>query len=145
MKVLLQRVSHAQVKVEGASVGAIKNGILLFVGIEKNDPHNTLVRMADKVLAYRIFNDNAGKMNLSVADIGGGVLAISQFTLAAQTRKGLRPGFSDAAPPERAERLYLEFIGLLQQRHPNIECGIFGAHMEVSLLNDGPVTFMLEL
>lgn len=145
MKVLIQRVAHANVVVDEACIGAIEKGLLLFIGIEKHDDADILQRMSDKVLAYRIFGDEQGKMNLSVQDIRGGVLAISQFTLAAQTRKGLRPGFSDAASPEMAEKLYLNFLDLLRARHNKVECGSFGADMKVSLLNDGPVTFMLEL
>lgn len=145
MKVLMQRVSHAQVVVAGECLGAIERGLLLFIGIEKHDDGSILQRMADKVLAYRVFGDDQGKMNLSVQDIGGGVLAISQFTLAAQTKKGLRPGFSEAASPEIAEKHYQTFLDLLRARHNKVECGSFGADMKVSLLNDGPVTFMLEM
>ena len=145
MKVLIQRVAHANVVVEGEVVGEISRGILLFVGIEKNDDDEKLSRMAKKVLAYRIFPDDQDKMNLSVTDINGGVLAISQFTLAADTKKGLRPSFSVAAPPQDAEQGYLKFLTLLQQAHPIVEQGRFGADMKVSLMNDGPVTFLLEL
>lgn len=145
MKVLIQRVAHAQVVVEDICIGAIEQGLLLFIGIEKHDDASVLQRMADKVLAYRIFGDDQGKMNLSVQDINGGVLAISQFTLAAQTKKGLRPGFSEAASPELAQKYYLNFLDLLRARHKKVECGSFGADMKVSLLNDGPVTFMLEM
>ncbi len=145
MKVLLQRVSHASVTVAGKTIGDIAQGLLLFIGIEKQDELKTLERMADKVLAYRVFSDTEGKMNLSVKDINGGVLAISQFTLAAQTRKGLRPGFSDAAPPAEAEALYQQFLKILRDRYNKVECGSFGADMKVSLLNDGPVTFLLEM
>jgi len=136
---------HANVVVEGNTLGAIEQGQLLFIGIEKHDTEASLQRMADKVLAYRIFADEDNKMNLSVQDINGGVLAISQFTLAAQTKKGLRPGFSEAAPPQEAEKLYHIFVDLLRERHHTVECGSFGADMKVSLLNDGPVTFMLEI
>ncbi len=145
MKVLIQRVSHASVVVNGQCLGEITQGLLLFIGIEKQDNHAVLTRMAEKVLAYRIFNDDQGKMNLSVNDIDGGVLAISQFTLAAQTRKGLRPGFSEAAPPDQAKMLYENFLEELRARTKTVECGSFGADMKVSLLNDGPVTFLLEM
>ena len=145
MKLLIQRVSHASVAVDSQTIGSIQQGLLLFIGIEKHDDETLLKRMAEKALAYRIFNDSDGKMNLSVKDVQGGILAISQFTLAAQTKKGLRPGFSGAAPPADAEKLYLQFTELLRQRHQPVECGSFGADMKVSLLNDGPVTFMLEM
>lgn len=145
MKVLLQRVKHASVEVENQTIGAIDQGLLLFVGIEKEDTHEVLTKMAKKVLAYRVFSDNVGKMNLSVTDIQGGVLAVSQFTLAAETKKGLRPGFSSAATPDQAERLYEEFVGLLRDAHNTVETGQFAADMKVSLLNDGPVTFWLEM
>lgn len=145
MKVLIQRVSHARVEVNGTCLGAIDTGSLLFVGLEKHDDEAILSRMAEKVLAYRIFSDHDGKMNLSLADTNGGLLVISQFTLAADTKKGLRPGFSDAAPPEVAEQRYLSFIELLRARHNKVECGSFGADMKISLLNDGPVTFLLEM
>ncbi|VUD53035.1 D-aminoacyl-tRNA deacylase [Thalassocella blandensis] len=145
MKVLMQRVKHASVVVEGDTIGEISQGILIFVGIEKHDTPEILERMAKKVISYRVFSDDQGKMNLSVSDIGGGVLAISQFTLAADTRKGLRPSFSSAAPPDSAQDLYQQFINRLLLLHPHIAQGSFGADMKVSLLNDGPVTFMLEM
>lgn len=145
MKVLMQRVSSARVDIEGECVGAIDQGLLLLVGIEKHDNEHSLEKMAHKVLHYRIFPDSENKMNLSVKDINGGVLAVSQFTLAAETHKGLRPGFSVAALPHVAKSLYEEFVTLLRNEHPSIETGQFGADMQVSLVNDGPVTFMLEL
>lgn len=145
MKVLIQRVAHASVVVNDQTIGAIDQGLLLFIGIEKHDTLETLQRMAKKVLAYRVFGDAEGKMNLSVSDINGGVLAISQFTLAAETKKGLRPGFSTAAPPPQAKQQYLEFVGLLREQHNTVETGEFAADMKVSLLNDGPVTFWLEM
>ena len=145
MKVLIQRVSQASVEVDQEIVGQIDQGILILVGIDKHDNLDILKRMADKVLAYRIFSDQEGKMNLSVKDIKGGVLAVSQFTLAADTKKGLRPSFSSAAPPADAENLFSEFVSLLKSQHSPIETGIFAADMKVSLLNDGPVTFLLEM
>lgn len=145
MKTLIQRVSHASVVVNGETVGAIGQGLLVFVGIEREDKQDTLERMAAKVLAYRVFADTEGKMNLSVKDVAGGVLAISQFTLAADTKKGLRPGFSSAAAPDIAETLYNQFVDLLKTQHSDVATGRFGADMKVSLLNDGPVTFMLEI
>lgn len=145
MKVLIQRVSHASVVVEGQTIGAIDKGLLLFVGIEKTDSTETLERMTNKVLAYRVFSDDEGKMNLNVQQIGGGVLSISQFTLAADTQKGLRPSFSCAAPPAEAQALYDKFVNLLKAKHSPIATGEFAADMKVSLLNDGPVTFMLTM
>jgi len=145
MKVLIQRVTHASVVVAGNTLGAIDRGLLLFIGIEQKDDDKILERMADKVLAYRVFPDELGKMNLSVRDISGGVLAISQFTLAASTRKGLRPSFSVAATPQAAERTYGDFLSMLRSRHGEVAAGEFGADMKVSLLNDGPVTFLLEM
>lgn len=145
MKVLLQRVSAASVVVDENTVGAIGAGLLLFVGIEKDDTAATLKRMVDKTLGYRMFADHEGKMNLNVQDIGGGLLVISQFTLAADTQKGLRPGFSEAAPPAIARTLYEQFVQQLQARHQPVATGIFAADMKVSLTNDGPVTFLLQL
>lgn len=145
MRVLIQRVSRASVAVAGKSVGNIDQGLLLFIAIEKQDTWATLQKMADKVLAYRIFSDAEGKMNLSVKDIQGGVLAISQFTLAADTRKGLRPGFSNAAPPAQAEGLFSQFVTVLKQQHKPVAAGRFAADMQIELVNDGPVTFLLEL
>ena len=145
MKVLLQRVRQASVTVEGKVVGEISQGLLLLVGIEKQDTEEVAARMVDRLLAYRVFADAQGKMNLSVRDIGGGVLAVSQFTLAADTQKGLRPGFSRAAEPVRAEALFATFVELLRHRHHPVATGIFAADMQVHLVNDGPVTFLLEL
>lgn len=145
MKVLLQRVAQARVDVSGETVGAIQQGLLLLVGIERHDTPERVTRMVDKVLAYRVFADAAGKMNLSVRDIGGGVLAVSQFTLAADTQKGLRPGFSLAAAPDQAAELFDLLLRMLRERHQPVASGVFAADMQVHLVNDGPVTFMLEL
>ncbi|SMF01016.1 D-tyrosyl-tRNA(Tyr) deacylase [Alteromonadaceae bacterium Bs31] len=145
MKVLIQRVSHASVVVDGEKTGAIGEGILALVGIEKHDNKDVLQRMCNKLLSYRIFSDQEGKMNLSLKDTGGGLLAISQFTLAANTNKGLRPSFSSASPPSEAEPLFNQFIEQLQAQHSQVATGKFAADMKVSLLNDGPVTFLLEL
>lgn len=144
MKVLIQRVTHASVQVDGGTVGEIAQGIVALVGIQKHDSASTLEAMANKLLSYRMFADTAGKMNLSVKDVSGGVLAISQFTLAADTQKGLRPSFSSAAAPAMAGILYADFVAMLRARHNPIATGIFAADMQVSLINDGPVTFMLE-
>ncbi len=143
MKVLIQRVSSARVEIAGTVVGSIERGLLLLVGLEKHDDENGLRRMAEKVLAYRLFPDDQGKMNLNVQQVGGGVLAVSQFTLAADTSKGLRPGFSVAAPPEQAKQHYESFIRQLRSLHAPVATGIFAADMQVHLVNDGPVTFLL--
>ncbi|TVZ40148.1 D-tyrosyl-tRNA(Tyr) deacylase [Alteromonadaceae bacterium 2753L.S.0a.02] len=145
MKVLMQRVKHARVTVDGECLGAIEHGILALIGLEKHDSPEILEKMANKLLAYRIFSDEAGKMNKSLVDINGGLLAISQFTLAADTRKGLRPSFSCAAPPAQAEDAFDAFLILLRDKHAKVETGRFAADMQIELLNDGPVTFMLEM
>lgn len=141
---LIQRVKRAAVEVDGKIVGAIEQGILLLLGVEKTDTEASADKLLDKVLAYRIFADQDNKMNCNVQQINGGVLVVSQFTLAADTRKGLRPSFSSAAPPAQAEQLYDYFVTRMRERHPQIATGIFAADMQVSLLNDGPVTFMLH-
>jgi len=142
---LLQRVKQASVTVEGSVTGAIGQGILLLLGIEKNDTQATAEKLVDKVLAYRIFADDNNKMNCNVQQINGGILVVSQFTLAADTRKGLRPSFSCAATPEQAKTLYDYFVAQLRSKHPQVATGIFAADMQVSLVNDGPVTFMLQM
>ncbi len=144
MKGLIQRVSSARVEVEGETVGAIDRGILLLLGVEKDDSRATADKLLNKVLGYRIFADDQQRMNLSVRDIAGGVLVVSQFTLAAETEKGMRPGFSCAAPPALAEELYDYFVAQLRAQHACVGTGIFAADMQVSLTNDGPVTFMLQ-
>ena len=141
---LIQRVRSSQLHIEGALHAEIGQGLLALVGIEKEDTEVTLARMLDKLYAYRVFSDSEGKMNLSVKDIDGGVLLVSQFTLAADTKKGLRPGFSSAMPPALAQPLFETMVGLARQRHSKTESGIFGADMQISLLNDGPVTFILR-
>ncbi|WP_053979634.1 D-aminoacyl-tRNA deacylase [Marinagarivorans algicola] len=145
MKVLIQRVTQAEVDVAGECVGKIGQGLLLLIGLEKGDTEHTLERMCQKVLNYRIFSDAEGKMNLSVKEIEGGVLAVSQFTLAADTHKGLRPGFSVAALPHVAKSLFNSFVIMLRAEHNKVASGIFAADMQVSLVNDGPVTFLLEM
>ena len=144
MKALLQRVRSASVSVDGRRVGEIGTGLLVFLGMDKGDDEASTDRMLDRLLAYRVFPDQAGRMNRSVAEIGGGVLLVSQFTLAADTRKGLRPSFSSALPPAAAEALYQYTLETLRGRHPDVAAGVFGADMQVSLVNDGPVTFLLE-
>ena len=142
---LLQRVTHASVEVEGAIVGEIGAGILLLLGVERGDSEREAERLAERVATYRIFDDSAGRMNVSLADAGGALLVISQFTLAAETRKGTRPGFSTAAMPADGERLYECFVAAARRRLREVATGRFGARMQVSLTNDGPVTFWLEV
>ena len=145
MKALLQRVSRASVDVAGDCVGQIDVGLLVLLGLDKGDDRELADRMVEKLLAYRVFGDDQGRMNCSVRDINGGVLLVSQFTLSADTRKGLRPGFSSALPPVEAEALYDYTLTRLSARHNTVATGVFGADMQVSLVNDGPVTFLLEL
>ena len=145
MKALLQRVSEARVTVGEKIVGEIGEGLLVLLGLDKGDDEETARRLLDKLLAYRVFSDEAGRMNCSVTDIDGEVLLVSQFTLSADTRKGLRPSFSSAMPPAEAETLYQYILEQLRQRHPKVAAGRFGADMQVGLVNDGPVTFLLEV
>ena len=145
MLVLLQRASSASVAVDGAIVGAIGPGLLALVGIEPGDGSAQVAKMARRLVGYRVFGDEQGRMNRSLADIGGGLLLVSQFTLAADTSSGLRPGFSTAMAPAEAERVFEDFVRECRQIHPpGVETGRFGAHMVVSLANDGPVTFLLK-
>jgi D-tyrosyl-tRNA(Tyr) deacylase len=141
---LIQRVRSSQLHIEGSLHTEIGQGLLALVGIEKEDTEVTLSRILDKLYAYRVFSDSEGKMNLSVKDIDGQVLLVSQFTLAADTQKGLRPGFSSAMPPSLAQPLFATMVSLARQRHSKTESGVFGADMQISLLNDGPVTFILR-
>jgi D-aminoacyl-tRNA deacylase len=145
MIALIQRVTEAKVVVNDKNIGEIKKGLLVFIGIEKNDSEEQVTRLLNKVLSYRIFADDEGKMNLSVADVKGGLLLVPQFTLAANTQKGCRPSFSSAATPESGEQLFNEFVQQAKNKYPRIETGKFGADMKVSLLNDGPVTFCLQV
>lgn len=145
MRGLVQRVSQAAVEVDGETVGAIERGVLLLLGIEAGDGAEQVGKLVHKVLNYRIFPDAEGRMNASVKDIDGGVLVVSQFTLVADTKKGLRPGFAPAARPEDAEKLYRLFLAEMGANHGVVASGIFGAQMQVSLTNDGPVTFLLEV
>lgn len=144
MKLLLQRVAEASVEVDGEIVGRIEKGLLVFAGFERHDTEAELKKLAHKLVNYRVFPDEQGKMNHNLQQAGGQLLVVSQFTLAAETSKGLRPGFSTAAEPGQGQELYNQFLGLLQQMGQNIETGIYGADMKVRLLNDGPVTFLLE-
>ena len=145
MIVLLQRVSSARVDVGGETVGAIGAGLLALVCAEPQDTHAVCQRMLEKILKLRIFGDEQGKMNRSVQDVGGGLLIVSQFTLAADTRSGNRPGFTGAAPPALGEALYDRFVALAREQHPVVQTGRFGADMQVHLTNDGPVTIPLRI
>ena len=145
MRAVIQRVSEASVTVEGAVTGTIGRGLLVLLGVGHNDTEETARAMAAKIAKLRIFEDSEGKMNLSVHDAGGGVLAVSQFTLLADARKGNRPGFSDAAPPEKANPLYEVFCGAIAAAGLPVARGIFGAHMQVRLVNDGPVTIVMDM
>ncbi|MEZ4483632.1 MAG: D-aminoacyl-tRNA deacylase [Syntrophotaleaceae bacterium] len=144
MRAVLQRVSHAKVEVAAETVGAIDRGLLVLLGVEQGDVEKDAALLAKKTAELRLFEDEAEKMNLSVEDIGGEVLVVSQFTLAADCRKGRRPGFSGAAPPEIANKLYEHYVALLRQRGLTVATGRFQAMMQVSLTNDGPVTFLLD-
>jgi D-tyrosyl-tRNA(Tyr) deacylase len=145
MIALVQRVARAHVEVAGARVGEIGAGALVFVCAEPQDGPDHAARLVDKLLALRIFGDAAGKMNLSLRDIGGGLLLVSQFTLAADTSRGHRPGFSAAARPELGRALFDTVIDLARQRHAPVACGVFGADMQVHLVNDGPVTLPITI
>jgi len=142
---LVQRVSEARVVVDGAVVGDIGRGLLVFVCAEPADGDAQAARFVDKLLKLRIFPDDAGKMNRSVQDVGGGLLLVSQFTLAADTSGGHRPGFAAAAPPDVGRRLYERVVELARAAHPQVACGVFGADMKVALVNDGPVTIPLRI
>ncbi|HEY8529848.1 MAG TPA: D-aminoacyl-tRNA deacylase [Paenibacillaceae bacterium] len=144
MKVVAQRVSRARVRVGGETVGEIGPGLLLLVGVGRDDEERDVVWMAEKVAGLRVFEDEAGKMNLSVLDVGGSILSVSQFTLYGDCRKGRRPSFADAAPPEMAKELYETFNDLLRTKGLKVETGVFGAMMEVELVNDGPVTLIVD-
>lgn len=144
MKVLIQRVKQASVVVEGQTIGAIDQGLLALVGVERDDSDAAVEKMLHKLLHYRVFSDADGKMNLNLQQINGGLLLVSQFTLAAETRKGLRPGFSSAAAPAEGERLFNQLVTKAQSAWLNVATGQFGADMQVALVNDGPVTFLLE-
>jgi len=146
VRVVLQRVSRALVRIEGRVTGRIGVGLVVLAGFASGDAEETLAWMADKILGLRVFGDEAGKMNRALAEVGGGLLVVSQFTLYGDARKGRRPSFTDAAPPEVAIPLYERFVALLKQRGGSmrVETGTFGAMMAVELVNDGPVTVLLE-
>jgi len=141
---LLQRVSQASVTVEGEVVGRIGRGLLVLVGVQPQDDEARAARLLERLLGYRVFEDEQGRMNRSLREVGGGLLLVPQFTLAADTRSGTRAGFSTAASPERARELYAWLVDHARQCHADVACGRFGAHMQVALVNDGPVTFWLE-
>jgi len=143
MQALIQRVSHASVAIDGETTATIGRGLLLLLGIQKHDDAATAVKTLQRVLDYRVFADNDGKMNCSLRDVGGELLVVSQFTLAADTGKGRRPSFASAMPPLQAEALYNHFTALAAASDVETACGEFGADMQVSLCNDGPVTFLL--
>lgn len=144
MITLLQRVKQASVEVNEQCIAEIDQGVLVFVGIEKGDSSELVARLVERVINYRLFADAEEKMNLSVKDINGGLLLVPQFTLAANTQKGLRPSFASAAPPDIGYQLFNEFVEAAKQQHPKVCTGQFGADMEVKLINDGPVTFWLH-
>ncbi|MDX9709598.1 MAG: D-aminoacyl-tRNA deacylase [Trichloromonas sp.] len=144
MRAVIQRVASARVEVDGQSVGEIGRGLLILLGVEQGDGAEDARYLAEKSAQLRIFEDAAGKMNLSLEDVGGQALAVSQFTLLADCRKGRRPGFSRAAPPETADALYQQFVALLRERGLTVATGIFQAEMQVHLVNDGPVTLLLD-
>lgn len=145
MIALLQRVLQAKVEVDGAAVGAIGPGLMVLLCAERNDTEREAEALLSKLLAYRVFSDDAGKMNRSVADVKGGLLLVPQFTLAADTQSGTRPSFTPAAAPEDGRRLFDYFVERARAKHTTVETGQFGAHMQVSLTNDGPVTFWLQV
>jgi D-tyrosyl-tRNA(Tyr) deacylase len=144
MRAVIQRVSRASVRVEGSVTGSVERGLLVLLGVARGDGPDDARALADKLAALRIFEDRQGKMNLSVADVGGGLLVVSQFTLLGDARNGNRPGFTDAAPPEEASALYESVCGLLRAKGLPVATGVFRAHMEVELVNDGPVTILLD-
>ncbi|MDH5434344.1 MAG: D-aminoacyl-tRNA deacylase [Gammaproteobacteria bacterium] len=144
MIALIQRVSEARVVVNSQTIGSIQQGILALIGVEKADQLSNADRLLQRLLGYRIFSDDEDKMNLSVTDINGGLLLVPQFTIAADTKKGMRPSFSSAAPPQTGEEFFNYFVTQARKLHPVVETGEFGADMKVSLCNDGPVTFWLE-
>jgi D-tyrosyl-tRNA(Tyr) deacylase len=144
MIALIQRVGEARVEVDALTVGAIGAGLLALVAVQPGDGEPQAQRLLERIIGYRVFADAEGRMNRSLSDAGGGLLLVSQFTLAADTRSGMRPGFSTAATPVEAERWFNRLVELARMRYPRVETGRFGAHMKVHLVNDGPVTFWLE-
>lgn len=145
MIALIQRVSGASVVVDRQTIGAIDKGLLVLLGVEREDTRDKMEKLATKVMSYRVFSDDDGKMNLNLAQVGGSLLVVSQFTLAADTDRGLRPSFSGAGTPDQALVLYEEFVAFCRAKGVNTQTGQFGADMQVSLVNDGPVTFNLQV
>lgn len=144
MKAILQRVTSASVEVDGQVVGRIQQGLIVLLGVAKGDDESDTCYLVDKIHGLRIFSDEQGKMNQSLGDVGGAVLLVSQFTLLGRTRNGRRPSFDEAAPPDHAKRLYEQVAADLRARGTPVEMGVFAAHMLVALVNDGPVTFVLD-
>ena len=144
MIALLQRVTEAAVEVNGLSIARIGTGLLVFVAVEKADSGDQVNRLAERLISYRVFPDQQGRMNLDVQQAGGALLLVPQFTLAANTGKGNRPSFTPAASPAEGQRLFEEFVHVVESGFPHVQCGQFGADMQVSLINDGPVTFWLQ-
>lgn len=144
MKSLIQRVTEARVTVDGVSVGSIERGLLVLVGVDPGDAAPNIEKMAHRLLNYRVFADADGRMNLNVQQVSGGLLLVPQFTLSADTRKGLRPSFTSAATPEQGLSVFNALVSTVKQQYRQVETGQFGANMQVSLTNDGPVTFLLE-
>jgi D-tyrosyl-tRNA(Tyr) deacylase len=144
MIALLQRVTRAGVEIAGEPHASIGRGLLVLIGVKPEDDEPRASKLAERLLSYRVFDDEAGKMNLSLRQIEGDLLLVPQFTLAADTRHGLRPGFSGAAPPDQGRRLFDFLVQAAASRHPTVQSGVFGANMQVSLVNDGPVTLWLE-
>jgi D-tyrosyl-tRNA(Tyr) deacylase len=144
MRVVLQRVKEARVDVAGATVGSISTGLLIFIGVTSTDTRQAADYLADKIIYLRIFADDEGRMNRSILEVGGGLLVVSQFTLYGDCRKGRRPSFDRAAPPEQARELYEYFIERLSSRNITVQTGVFQAEMQIHLVNDGPVTFVLD-
>jgi D-tyrosyl-tRNA(Tyr) deacylase len=144
MRACIQRVRQANVTVDGQTVGQIERGLLVLLGVGPSDAAEDAARLADKIVGLRIFDDAAGKMNLSLLEVGGALLVVSQFTLYGDCRKGRRPSFVGAAPPEIAERLYQEFVLAARRLGAPVETGVFRAHMDVTLVNDGPVTILVD-
>jgi D-aminoacyl-tRNA deacylase len=145
MIALIQRVSEASVRIEGAAVGAIGPGLLALIAVEAGDTSAAVERTLERLLGYRVFADDQGRMNRSLRDCGGGLLLVPQFTLAADTRKGMRPSFSGGARPDRGAELFSALVARAEAMHPIVASGVFGANMQVALINDGPVTFWLQI
>lgn len=145
MKALIQRVLTAHVTVDGQIIGQIQTGVLGYIGIGRDDDFDKACRLIDKIITYRIFEDDNGKMGKSVSDVGGGLLLVSQFTLMAQTNKGRRPDFAPAMPPDEARVLFDKMVAYAKSVHPNVATGQFGANMTVMAVNDGPINFLLEV